>query len=141
MGLKHACTVCVTDVDKARAALLAVEFWTSVGFKAHARDYNTLVFHRNRYGRFGMSLYGTLFGFFDVDNCDRVPMELTILTQCFPDEVKYALQFELPSGWRENKRGAFAAFVQTWVDGFCAFSSRWTGRGRPTDQTPQKEIP
>jgi hypothetical protein len=126
MGLKHACTVSVTNVDKARAALLAVEFWTSVGFKAHARDYNTLVFRRNGYGRF-MFLFTTFFGV--PGDYDRAPVQLTVLTQCLPDEVKYTLQFEMSTGGRLVKRGQFAAFVQTWVDGFCAFSSRWTGRG------------
>ena len=127
MGQGIKWTVTVPSLDKAQAAALAVEFWTSLGFEAHSSSYNRLVFRRNKYGTAGAVLDGV---FREEGYWDDVPMELTILTLVLPSQVKYSLKFELGYGWHEKRDGDFKQCTEPWINDFIAFTNQWTSHAR-----------
>lgn len=123
MGQWITWTVTAPSLDKISAAALAIEFWTGLGFEAQSSSYNRLVFRRNRFGS-AMAVLEGVMG--EEGQWDEAPLELTVLTQALPSQVKYTLKFELGFGWQPKREGDFTRFSERWIDDFVAFINTWT---------------
>jgi hypothetical protein len=124
MGQLMTWTVTAPQIDKVQGAALAIEFWTSLGFETHSSSYNCLVLRRNKYGTAG-DVLGGLFG---EEPWDAAPLQLTVLIQELPSQVKFNLKFEVGFGRHEQKEGDFNRSTKVWIDDFISFINEWTGR-------------
>lgn len=116
----------IDGADKTQATALAIEFWTSKGFKVHSDSYNCIVLRRNGYGTMG-KLFGCLLEEFaggEETPFDQAPVELTVLCQVLPNEAKWDLDFNL-SYYSEKNPGDFSQASQAWCNEFASFCREW----------------
>lgn len=118
--------VVIAGADKTQATALAIEFWTSKGYTVHKDSYNCLVFWSHWYGSFR-----NMFRKFKIGRGEENPeygemsIELTMLCQTHPTEVKWELQYHV-MGY-EDKDGAFNQETRKWCNEFDVFCRRWMG--------------
>lgn len=121
---KH--TVTLPCADKVKTAALAVEYWTSKGFRSHSQSCNCFVFRSLGYGSSERFLGWIVHSFFDVVKpFDETPVELTMLCQNRPLETRWELEFQLEEGVVEGQKGSFSTWCQSMCDDYSAFCLEW----------------
>jgi hypothetical protein len=116
----------IAEADKTQATALALEFWTSKGFKVYSDSYNCIVLRRNDYGTMG-KLFSCIIGDFaseEETSFDQAPVELTVLCQILPNETKWDLEFKL-AYYVEKTPGDFSRVSQVWCNEFASFCREW----------------
>ena len=123
MSLQSRNWVKIQGANKTQAMALAIEFWTSQGFKVHSNSYNCIVFRRNGYGSIGKLIDCVFIG--GEISFEESPTELTLLCQVLPDEANYDLTFKFQVGIVENSPGDFSDTALSWCKEFAGFCHKW----------------